>query len=111
MSFWDLDTKTIDLGDGNSVTIRKMTFGDMAEIWADKTLFDGPVETSQRRFGYAMLKKSIQSWQGPGFEGRGVSADNIAMLPWQIVDQLIQPVVEFSILTEDEKKVSGADTN
>ena len=109
-TFWDLEEKQIDLGDGNTVTIRKLTFADMAKIWADAELFGGPEQTFQQRFATALTKQSVIAWSGPGFEGRGVSKENIDALPWRIVTKISEVASDFSILDDDTKNASSADT-
>ncbi len=109
-TFWDLPTKTIDLGDGNTVNVRKLTFADAQKIWDDRSLYEGAAETAAIRYAAAVLRLSICGWAGPGFEGRGVSPENIDGLPMTIVNQLGSEAVEFCMLTDAEKKASNADT-
>ncbi len=109
-TFWDLPTKTIDLGDGNTVTVRKLTFADAQKVWGDKSLYEGPAETAATRYAAAVLRLAISAWAGPGFEGRGVSPEHIDALPMSIINQLGSEAVEFCMLSDDEKKASTADT-
>lgn len=109
-TFWDLPTKNIDLGEGNSVTVHKLTFADAQKIWGDRSLYDGPAETAATRYAAAVLRLAISGWAGPGFEGRGVSIENIDALPMGIVNQLGSEAVEFCMLSDDEKKVSNPPT-
>jgi len=109
-TFWDLPTKIIDLGDGNSVTVRKLTFADAQKVWGDRSLYEEPAETAPTRYAAAVLRLAISAWAGPGFEGRGVSPENIDALPMSIVNQLGSEAVEFCMLTDNEKKVSSAPT-
>ena len=109
-NFFDLPTKTFDLGDGNTVTIRKLTFSDMQKVWNDKELHDGPEDTFQSRLTALVVRLAICDWAGPGFEGHAVSAENIALLPWTVINQFGAETLHFCMLTDDEKKASGADT-
>lgn len=109
-TFFDLPTKTIDLGDGNTVTVRKLTFADSQKVWNDKALYDGPSETYGYRYSAAVLRLAIKAWSGPGFEGHGVSPENIDALPMSIINQLGSEAVEFCMLGDDEKKVLSEPT-
>ncbi len=109
-SFFDLPTKTIDLGDGNTVTVRKLTFADAQKVWGDKELYDGPQETFNVRYVAAVTRLSICAWSGPGFDGHGVSPENIAALPMPVIDKIGGEAFEFCMLTTDEKNASSADT-
>ena len=102
-TFWDLPTKTIDLGNGNTVTVEKLTFADAQRIWGDRSLYEGPTETAATRYAAAVLRLAVCAWAGPGFEGRGVSPENIDALPMTIVNQLGSEAVEFCMLSSDEK--------
>ncbi len=110
-NFFDLPTKTFDLGDGNTVTIRKLTFADMQKVWNDKDLHDGPDDTFNSRLTALVVRLAVCAWAGPGFEGHAVSPENIALLPWDIINQFGADTLKFCMMTEDEKKASGADSN
>lgn len=103
MGFFTGQTRTVDLGDGNSITVRKLAFGDMQKLWSLPELYSGPAETSNQRFGSELTKLAIAAWDGPGFEGRGVSVDNINALPMEVINQVLPVAFELNVLSEDEK--------
>jgi|JI10StandDraft_1071094.scaffolds.fasta_scaffold61844_3 hypothetical protein len=108
MSFLAEQTKAIDVGGGNVVTIRKITFGTRQRILAKHTKLDA--RTQDMSIDHAMmrfdqLRLNIVSWTGPDFDGFGVTDENIERLPVEIADQLLNAIDEFNTLSDEEKKV------
>ena len=58
----------------------------------------------------AVVKLAICEWSGPGFEGRGVSKENIEALPLHVIDKIGGEAYAFCMLSADEKNESSADT-
>lgn len=107
MSFLAEQTKTVDVGGGNSVTVRKMTFGVRQRILSKHTKLDvkaQDVTIDQAMLRYDQLKMNIVSWSGPDFDGYPVNDENIERLPPDIADQLLGEIDEFNTLADDEKK-------
>ena len=102
MSYFSTQTTTVDLGGGNTVTLRKLNFGDMMDIWSAPALYTGPETTFGQRFTAEMTKRAITGWEGPDFEGRGVSPENIAQLPLGIFNKLIPDAVNLNRMGEEE---------
>lgn len=107
MSFLAEQTKVIDVGGGNAVTIRKSTFGTRQRILARHTKLDA--RTQEMAIDHAMmrfdqLKFGIVKWEGPDFDGYGVTDENIERLPVDIADLLLTAIDEFNTLSDDEKK-------
>lgn len=89
MGFFTSTTKVVDLGDGNTVTLRKVTFEQYAEAQGltTKVVGDG-LRLDWPRFRAELLKRAVESWEGPGFEGKPPTPENIGALPWEIGDKL-----------------------
>lgn len=107
MSFLAEQTKDISIDGGNVVTIRKSTFGTRQRILAKHTKLDA--RTQDMAIDHAMmrfdqLKFGLVSWQGPDFDGFGVTDENIERLPVEIADQLLAAIDEFNTLSDEEKK-------
>ena len=107
MSFLTEQTKAVDVGGGNVVTVRKVTFGTRQRILAKHTKLDA--RTQEMSIDHAMmrfdqLRLNIVSWAGPDFDGFGVTDENIERLPVEIADQLLTAIDEFNTLSDDEKK-------
>ena len=99
MSFFTQQTKVVDLGEGNTVTVRKLTFGERQNITS--ACSDADARTQEFKIDFAKLrieraKIAISSWEGPGFEGRNVSPENIAALPTDIADIILEAIDELN---------------
>lgn len=108
MSFLAEQTKTVDVGGGNSVTVRKMTFGVRQRILSKHTKLDVKAQDviiDQAMLRYDQLRLNIVSWAGPDFDGFPVTDENIERLPPDIADQLLGEIDGFNTLTDDEKKL------
>lgn len=109
MSFFTPVTHVVDLGDGNRITLRKLTHGERqniliktAKIASGDTLVMGIATQGE------MLKAAIESWEGPDFEGRKPTPENIDALPPNVADAITEKASSFLIgTTEEEKKASG----
>jgi len=107
MSFLAEQTKIIDVGGGNTVTIRKMTFGTRQSIMSRHSKVNITAQTvdiDQAMMRFDHLAKNIVSWAGPDFDGYGVTEETIGRLPVEIADQLLVAIDEFNTLSDDEKK-------
>jgi hypothetical protein len=103
MGFFTTQTKVIDLDGGNTVTLRKLAFSDMMALWSSAELYSGPSQTTNVRFNAKLAKLAIASWDGPDFEGRGVSPENIDALPPQIMAKIMEEAASFSMMDGEEK--------
>lgn len=107
MSFLAEQTKTVDVGNGNVVTVRKMTFGTRQRILSKHTKLNvktQEVDIDQAMLRFDQLRMSIVSWAGPDFDGYGVTDENVDALPVDIADQILTVVDEFNTLADAEKK-------
>jgi hypothetical protein len=101
MGFFDAQTKTVDLGDGNSVVIRKLTYGENLDCLSRALTQHGHLDS----FLHARhrLRIAIVSWQGTGFEGREVNPKNIDALPIDIARKVNDALAELNKeVTEEE---------
>jgi hypothetical protein len=82
MGFFTPQTKTIDLGDCNSVVVRKLTYGENLDCLSKSMTPTGHLDT----FAHARhrLRVALVSWQGEGFEGRTLDPKAIDALPTDI---------------------------
>jgi hypothetical protein len=103
MGFFTTQTKVIDLENGNTVTLRKLAFADMMALWSAPELYSGPSETGNLRFNAKLAKLAIASWDGPDFEGRGVSPENIDALPPTVMAKIMAEAAAFSMMDGEEK--------
>ena len=113
MSYFVPQTMTVNIDDENSVTIRRLTFGQRQSIMS-KALAgaDNNMVVVQFTMQAELLKVAIQSWDGPEFDGRPVNAENIALLPSHLADKILDEADDFlKGITETEKKASGEDGN
>lgn len=107
MSFLAEQTKTVDVGGGNTVTVRKMTFGTRQRILSKHTKLDvraQDVTIDQAMLRFDQLRLNIVSWAGPDFDGYPVNDESIERLPPDIADRLLGEIDEFNTISEDEKK-------
>ena len=113
MSYFEPQTMTIPLDDENSVTVRRLTFGERQEIMS-RVMADADENMILVQFTMQteLLKVAIKSWDGPGFDGRAVTAENIALLPSHLADRILDDADNFlKGITEQEKKASGEGPN
>jgi len=93
MSFFTPTTAMAEIDDENSITVRKLTFGE----------FTGLLEQNagnEQAQGMALVKAAIVSWDGPGFEDRPVTSENIDSLPVEVVMKVIPITTELNSVTE-----------
>ena len=104
--FFTAQTKVIAVDeDGNTVTIKRPT---VAERNAALTIGMSASDSANLQalgIQTQMLKSIIVGWDGPGFEGRELNADNITALPAWLSDHIVDMAEEFlNPLSDDEKK-------
>jgi hypothetical protein len=97
MSFFTPTTKVVDLGDGNTVTLRKVSFAQYAEAQSAATHIAGEsIQLDWPRLRAEVLKRSVASWEGPGFDGQPVTPENIGALPWEVGNKLAEAAMELA---------------
>lgn len=115
MSYFTPVTHVVDLGGGNTVTIRKRNYGEQQNIIGNNTKVDpvkgvASVDVAGTRFDELVV--AIVSWDGDGFEGRPVTRENILALPEEVVDVIAEAIAALnSPLDSEEKKLFVPDTS
>lgn len=135
MSFYTQRTRTVRIDEENTITIRALSYGEEREIEQRSTKVvakfrqtnsqngrhngrsippesiegntEGQAEVDRVLAERLTLTKSITEWDGPGFEGRKPTSDNIMALPRHVLDPVIEAINELGEeqeLTEEEKK-------
>lgn len=123
MGFFSQQTKVIEIDDDNRVTVRKLSYGQQQAAMSAAMTFTVQMETGQTaqlttgnldpfRLKREELYAAIIGWEGPGFEGRPVTRENIDALPPDVIGVVQVAVDELNTsMTADEKKHSAAITN
>lgn len=97
MSFFTPTTKVVDLGDGNTVTLRKPTFGDTnAANSASMHAVDGGLQLDWPRYRVEVFKRCIVAWDGPNFDGQPPTSENVDKLPIEIGNKLVEATMELA---------------
>ena len=107
MGYFTPQTKVVDLGGGNTVTVRKLTYGERQGVIDKATHVGGNMEAQVQvgRMKLELLVAAVVSWDGPDFEGRPVTPENIGALPPEIGDLIAAGADDLQAgLTDDEKK-------
>lgn len=116
MSFYDKQTRIIVIDADNSVTVRKLTYGEQQAAMSAAMSFEMTLGQSGQqsnatgkldpfRMKREELYAAVVSWTGPGFDGRPVTKDNIEALPPEIIDAIQTGVTDLnSGLSIAEKK-------
>lgn len=105
MSFFDnSQVATVQIDDQNTVTVRRLTFGETQDVLSESTVFD--IVAKQGRLDFAKhqiakLTRAVVAWDGPGFAGRPVNAANIAALPPHVGEKIAQAVSQVNDELED----------
>lgn len=103
MGYFATQTETIDLGGGNTVTVRKLTYGEVLALSEDPRW--------EKTSGLVTTEKALVSWDGPGFDGREPTPDNLRALPFSLARKIAAAADKLTYLSEDEGNASGVATN
>jgi len=111
MSFFDRPTTTVDIDAANTITIRKLTYGERQgciSIAAKARRGEDGVESidiDPGRLAMERMALSVVSWAGPGFDGRPVNRTNIEALPPEVLDPVMEALSALGAgLDAGEKK-------
>jgi len=97
MGFFTSTTKIVELDGGNTVTLRKPTFGDTnAANSVSMHVVDGGFQLDWPRYRVEVLKRCIVAWEGPDFEGQLPTPENVDKLPIEIGSKLTEAVMELA---------------
>ena len=115
MSFFTPQTRVVDLDSENRVTVRKLTYGERQSIISQCSKTNAVTQEMAldiAQMQRMQLRAAILTWEGPGFEGRPVSPDNVDALPTDIAERIETGVEELNKpLDESEKKSSSEPMN
>lgn len=105
-SFYAEQTVTVDLGKGNRVTLRKLDYGQVSTILSACRLPGG--ELDGVRYSRMQTEAGLVSWEGPSFDGKPATAENMRALPVTIGRKLADAAAELNRdIGEDEGNASG----
>lgn len=108
MSFFQQQTQVVHLDAAHTVTVRRLTFGESQAVISESTVFD--IVAQEAKFDFARnqaakLGRAVVAWDGPGFEGRPVTAENIMALSPEIGQKILQAVEAINAgMSETEQK-------
>jgi len=103
-------TAVVQLGNGNSVTLRKLSYGDRQDAIAKATTHDPETNNFITNFALLQLWRlvySIVHWTGPDVNGIGIDFDTISSLDPEVADYLneqYRAAFQGDSLTTDEGK-------
>lgn len=103
MSYFSPQTEVLELGDGNTVQLRKLTYAEMTDVYSDPANAD--------KTHVLIAEKSLKAWHGPGFEERPATVDNLQALPADVALKIIQFAVDINSLSKKEGEASGVATS
>ena len=93
MSFFTPQTQVAEIDDENTITVRKLTFGEFTKLLDEN-------KGNEQAQGMALVRASIIEWDGPGFEGRAVTTENIDALPVEVVLKIIPLATEMNTVSD-----------
>ena len=103
MGFFTSQTKVIDLGGGNTVTLRKPTFADaVAAQSASARTVGTAIVLDYPRLRLETVKRTVIAWDGPDFDGQPPTPENIEALPSGIGARLADEAQTFGSLEDEE---------
>jgi len=125
--FFRPQERVVHLDDENRITIRRLTWGQVQGIRSRTIRMrvqvptsptrglaangnppdndPGEIDLDPYRFQEELVVESVVSWEGPGFEGRPVTRENVLALPEWIVEKLLAEIDKLNQgITESEKK-------
>jgi hypothetical protein len=100
VGFFTMPTEPVDLGGGNTVTVRKLSFGEHQQALSLSTLPGGALDNV--RYALEVAKRAVVAWQGDGFEGKEATAANVAALPTEIGAKIANAALELLNVGPDE---------
>lgn len=108
MSFFQQQTQVVHIDADNSVTVRRLTFGEQQAVISESTAFD--IVSQEATFDFARnqaakLSRAVVSWVGPGFDGRPVTPENIMALAPEVGQKILSAVEALNAgLSDTEQK-------
>lgn len=107
MSYFTQQTQVVKLDDENTVTVKRISYGERQTCIDKATVLRGDMDpvVNVGTMKAALLHAAIVAWAGPGFEDRPVTPANIDALPVEIGDRIAEAADALQAgLSDDEKK-------
>jgi hypothetical protein len=77
--------------------LHKVTFQQYADAHSAATQIAGEsVRLDWPRLRAEVLKRSVETWEGPDFDGQAPTAENIGRLPWEIGNKLAEEAMTLA---------------
>ncbi len=109
-SFYAEQTVVVDLGKGNSVTLRKLTYGEFSEILSAARLAGGEIDGV--KYSRKQAEMGLVEWEGPGFGGKPATVENFRALPVRIGNKIATAAADLNRdVDADEGNASGGATS
>jgi len=109
-NFYAEQTVTVELGGGNRVTLRKLTYGEFSAILSEARLAGGEIDGV--KYSRKQAEVGLVSWEGPGFDGKPATIENFRALPVRIGNKLATAAADLNKdVGEDEGNASGGATS
>lgn len=111
-SFFEKITRVIDIDEDNRITLQAPTYGQvqiangkMMKFAIDEKGKQGDAIFDMAQMETELMVACIVAWEGPGFDGRSVTRENILALPSFVIEKLRPSIDEFTKgLSANEKK-------
>lgn len=98
--------KVVNLGDGNTVTLKKLSYEQVLDIQ------ESSEEETTARTGYMMICSHIDSWSGPAFsEFQEPCEDAFSQMSKEFLDCLDPHVLKMLGISSDEGNESTEHLN
>ncbi len=99
--FYAEQTVVVDLGGGNKVTLRKLTYGEFSTILSEARIAGGEIDGV--KYSRKQAEVGLVSWEGPGFGGKPATVENFRGLPVRIGNKLATAAATLNQdVSEDE---------
>ena len=102
MGFFASTDKVVELGNGNTVTLHKVTFGGYQEAQSKAMRISGEgLQLDWPKLRIEVLKRSVVAWDGPGFDGQLPTAENIERLPVEVGNKLAEEAMSLATIGDE----------
>ncbi len=102
MSFFAQQTQVVDLGGGNTATVRKLSFGEHQQATSQAArLVDGVLQVDYPKLRLEVAKVATVAWDGPDFDGQPATPANVEALPPLVGGKLADAALELLTVGEE----------
>ena len=79
-----------------------MSFEQYADAQSKAThVANEAIQLDWPRLRMEVLKRSVESWDGPDFDGQPATAENIGALPWEIGNKLAEEAMTLATVGQE----------